>query len=123
MLGREIRPPRCDGLELDERPEILDLIQMDADRAVEKQPSALAHDAPNADRARERGACRGPVVDLDDVVAALVLLWAAGTFELDEMWSPRLLLAQLQPAVRHREVGVLLDDVTVIFGSELATCL
>lgn len=114
----EIGVWRRDGLELDEPTEPLDLIEMDTDIAPEEQPAALDDHTANADSGGKRGGAHGPVVHLDDPLAALALLRFVRTVELDEVRSSRMLFSELQTAVCHLEIGVLLPDLAVVFGAE-----
>jgi hypothetical protein len=60
------------------------------------------------------------VGDIDDPVAALALLWLVGTLKLDQVRTPGVLLAQLETAEGHVEVGVALPDRSLVFGLQCA---
>ena len=116
MLGGEIGVGRRDGLKLDERPKLLDLIEMDPHIPPEQQTTAFDDDSAYADRSGERRAQRLAVVDLDDPVSALALLGLVGAVELDQMRSAGLLFAELESASRNREVGIALRYGAAILG-------
>ena len=107
-----------DGLKLDERPKLLDLIEMDAHALPQQQMAALGDDPAYADRGGERRTQRRAVADLDDPVAALALLWFARALELDQVRTTGLLLAELEPAVGDLEVGIALRDRAAVLGPE-----
>jgi hypothetical protein len=73
-----------------------------------------------ADRGRQRGAQRFGVVDLGDAIPTLAVLRLTGALELDQMRSAGLLLAQLQSATRHREIGVALSNLSVVLRTKRA---
>jgi hypothetical protein len=54
MLVREVGVRRRNGLKLDERPELLDVIEMYADAPPQQQMAALGDDPAYADRGGER---------------------------------------------------------------------
>jgi hypothetical protein len=68
MLVVEVGVCRRDGLKLDERPEPLDLIEMDAHGLPQQQMAALDYDPAYADRDGELRAQSRAVADLDDAV-------------------------------------------------------
>ena len=115
----EIGVCRRDGLKLDERPKLLDLIEMDADALPQQQMATLGNNSAYADRGGERRAQRLAVADLDDAVAALALLRFAGALELDQVRPTGLLLAELEPAAGNLEVGIALPDRALILGSRV----
>src|SRR5215469_3923157 len=123
MLVGAVGDCRRDGLKLDERPKLLDLIAMDADVLPQQQMAALGDDPSYADRGGERRTQRCAVADLDDAVVALALLWFAGALELDQVRTAGLLLAELEPAACDLEVGIALRDRAVVLSPELPTYL
>lgn len=108
----------CDGLKLDERPKLLDLIEMNAHTLPQQQMTTLDDNPAYADCRGECHTQSRAVADLDDPVAALALLRFAGALELDQVGTTGLLLAELEPAACDLEVGVALRDRAAIFGPE-----
>ena len=72
---------------------------------------------PSAASSASRSASR--VLDGRDPVAALARLGGVGAVVLDQRGAARGLLAQLQAAVAHAEVGVALDEDPAVLGAEL----
>ena len=97
VLVGEVGACGRDGLKLDERPKLLDLIEMDAHAAPKQQMTALGDDPAYPDRSGERRAQHCAVADLDDAIAALALLRLVRALELDQMRTAGLLLAELEP--------------------------
>jgi hypothetical protein len=110
----EVGVRRRDGLKLDKCPKLLDLIEMDAHTLPQKQMTALDDDTAYPNRDGERRAQRRAIADLDDPVSTLALLWFAGALELDQMRMTGPLLAELQAAVRDREVGIALRYIAAV---------
>ena len=90
-------------LELDEGPEALDLVEVDAHVLVEQQPAALVDDDQRPERGVERVAQRRRVADLGQAVRARARLLAVGSHVGDQAragLAAAVLLAQLQPPAR-----------------------
>jgi len=96
----------------------IDLVEMDPDLAPNMQTPPLGDNHFHAQRGIQRNEKSSSVLDNDDPVAALALLWFAGALELDQVRTAWLLLAELEPAVRNVEVGVALHDSAMVLGSE-----
>ena len=107
-----------DRLELDERAEPLDLVEVDADRLPQQQPPSLGDHDVDAVRRRERGEHALRVGHRHDAVARHPHLGGVRPLVGDQVGLARLLLAQLQAAVGDAEVGVALDDHAAILGAE-----
>lgn len=96
---------------------------MDANVLPEEQAPVLGHGDGNAERRGQGREQRLRVVGLDDPVATLALLWFLGALELDQVCSPGLLLAKLQPTRRDIEIAVPLPQRAVILRTEDTTYL
>lgn len=118
MLVGEIGVWWCDGLELDESPELLDVVEVDANVPPKEEMSVLDDGGAYADGAGERCAEHGAVVYLDDPVAALALLRFARALELDEVGATGMLFSELQPTVGDLEIVVALPDLAVVYRTE-----
>jgi hypothetical protein len=68
VLVGEVGVWRRDGLKLDERPELFDLIEVNADALPQQQTAALDDNPAYADRGGERRTQRRTIADLDDAV-------------------------------------------------------
>lgn len=119
----EVGVDRCHGLELNEGPEVLDLVEMDSHVAPKEQAALLGDDHGEANRCGERGQQGLSVYDLDNAVPALTLLWFVGALKLNEVRSPRVLLAQLETPDWNSEVAIALPDRASVLCAEYSTCL
>jgi len=107
-----------DGLELDEPSEPVDLVEVDADPFPDQQAVHLAHLA-DAEGLLERGPRARPVIDPGQSVLALRSTLLSGKQELNQMRTPRMLLAQLEASVAGAEVGGSLAQLAVVSCTEL----
>jgi catechol 2,3-dioxygenase-like lactoylglutathione lyase family enzyme len=123
VLVGEIGVWWCDGLELDESPELLNVVEVDANVAPKEEMSALDDGGAYTDGAGERCAEHGAVVYLDDPVSALALLRFARALELDEVGATGTLFSELQPTVRDLEIVIALPDLAVVYRAESSTHL
>jgi hypothetical protein len=117
VLGRHVGVRGSDGFELDPAAETLHVVEVDADVAPGQQPPALAHHDDRAQRVVERRAQELGIRHVDQVVGAD----AGGGFVRprvgDQLRAPALLLAELQASLAGVEVGVGLDQRSVILGA------
>ena len=98
-----------DALELDEVPEVLDLVEVDAHRLPEQQVALLLDHREHAEARLQRGAAASAASSTGiEPVARLARLVGVHPVVLDERGAPGLLLAQLQAALLDAEVGVAL---------------
>ena len=105
-------------LELDEGSEPVDVVEVDADVLAQQQVAALAHDVGRAERRVERRPQRLGIGDVDEAVAALAGRRDIGPLVGDELRPARLLLAELEPAARGREVRVALAQDALVARAE-----
>jgi hypothetical protein len=118
VLALESGALRRDALELDERPGAGHLVEMDAHALPQQHAPALGHDAGRAECGAERLARRRRVGNRRQPVAALASLGRVGLLVGDEVRVAGLLLAELQTAVRRREVGVALHDDAAVLRAQ-----
>jgi hypothetical protein len=119
LLG-EVRVRRRDRLQLEELPEPLDVVEVDAHVLPLQQPPPLGDDDAHAARRGEPGDGGGRIGDLDQVVARQAHLGAVRALVGDQVAQrpvrPRL-LAQLEPPVGDAEVGVALQQRALVGGA------
>ena len=109
---------RDDRLELDEGAEPLHVVEVDADVVAQQQVAPLADHDGGPERRVERRPQRLGVGDVDEAVAALAGRRDVGSLVGDELRAARLLLAELEPAARGREVRVALAQDALVAGAE-----
>jgi hypothetical protein len=107
-----------DRLQFQEGTEALDVVQMDARVAPEVERAALGDDGADADGARERLPQRVRVGDGNEDVVGRARVGLIGAGILDELGRGAFDLAQLQAAVRDREIGVALDQQPCRTGAQ-----
>ena len=88
---------RGDALELDERPQPVHVVEVDAHALPQQQPAALVDDGERPERRIEGLDERRGVGHGDESVAALARLGGVGALVGDQLGAAGLLLAQLQP--------------------------
>jgi hypothetical protein len=120
VLGAEVRVGRGDALELDERAEPRDGVQMDPYALPQEQVARLVDDDERAQRRVERGAQHIGLGHRRQPVAALARVRDVGPVVLDQGRAAGLLLAQLQPPGARAEVRVALAEDAFVVRTELA---
>jgi hypothetical protein len=117
VLAGEVAGRLGDGLELQERAEPADLVEVDPHRLPHEQVTALDHDDVDPDRGRQRRAQRSGVRDLHEPVARHALGRLVGALVGDQGRPAGILLAQLQPPCGDVEVGVALAQQALVPGT------
>jgi hypothetical protein len=85
----------------------------------QQQAPELDDDPHDAERRAQRGEQARGVADLHHPIGAQPLARLVGPVVVDQLRGPRILLAQLQSAVDHGEVGVALAQHALVGGAEL----
>ena len=119
-LGAQVRVRRRDALELDERAQPGDGVEVDADALPQQQVALLLDHDERAERRIQRCAQLAGVVDAREPVAALAGRRLIGAVVLDQGRPAGLLLAQLQAPASRTEIGVALAQHAAVLRPQLA---
>jgi hypothetical protein len=96
----------------------LDLVKVDPHPFPEQQAPALDHYGERAERRVERVAQPRRVGHRHDAIVARPGAGGVGSLVGDQLRAAGLLLTELEPSPRAREVGVTLFDRAAVLGSE-----
>ncbi len=121
VLAAEVRVGVGHRLELDERPEVAHLVEVDAHVLVEQQVAALLDHDDGAQRGVERLAQGDGVTHLRQPVGARARAVVVGAHVGDQPragLAAAVLLAQLQPPASTIEVRVALRQHALVGGAE-----
>jgi len=109
---------RHDGLELNELAKALDLIEMDPYALKDEKPARLSSDHADTKNGRKGLPQSDGIVHLHESIATLSLPREIWALVGDQMGSRPTFFSKLQPTLRDSEIGVRLDQFSLILRPE-----